>query len=177
MREFLTLFKEIGNLKDTDRQGWKRVGVANPESVADHSYRCAVIGWVLGEELDLDTKKLIKLLLIHDVPEAKIGDLTPYDVPCKEEKTDLEKRALVELLEESGVKEKEDIVSLWKEFESGESKEAEIARDIDKFEMILQAVEYKEKKEHAEKDFSEFITMGKKEIETPEVERLLHWLI
>src|SRR5437588_7151447 len=76
MVEFL---KHAGRLKSLPRQGWLDRGIEHPESVADHLYRGTLMAWLLGEQAGLDTTKLLKLVLIHDLPEALVGDAAPYD--------------------------------------------------------------------------------------------------
>ncbi len=64
-------------LKTTQRTGWNTVR-APPESVAEHSYRTAVVGYVLARMAGLspsDEASLIKACLFHDLHEARIGDL------------------------------------------------------------------------------------------------------
>src|SRR5689334_18039393 len=69
----------VGRLKTVARQGWVDRGVAEPESVADHTYRAVMLAWTLGAAAGLDTNRLIKLLLVHDLAEASVGDATPYE--------------------------------------------------------------------------------------------------
>lgn len=176
MRELLPLFRAIGELKETDREGWKRAGVEEPESVAEHSYRSAVMGLLLGEKLDLDSCRLVKLLLIHDIPEIKTGDITPHDGLTEREKGEMEREALEAMCDHVEELDRNKILELWEEFETGESEEAKLARDIDVLERILQAVEYRAKEEHESKDLSGFIDQGIEEIETPEIEELVRKL-
>jgi len=174
MRDYSELFFKIGKLKRIEREGWKRFGIYNPESVAEHSFRAALIGLILGEKFELDAFQLVKLLLIHDLAEIETGDLTPDDYDTKKEKLSKEKKAIEDIL--NGSKdENNNLVELWKEFEIGESQEAKIARDIDKLEMIIQALEYKE--EYPKKDISEFVVEGKKDIESPEIKKILNEII
>ncbi len=169
MKDHLTLFKEIGKLKRTDREGWKRLGVEDVESVADHSFRCAFIAMLVGEKLNVDISRLVKMLLVHDIPEVKIGDLTPSDGIDERKKRVMERNGLESLLEGTSSPIKDELIELWDEFENGESKEAALARDIDKLERIIQAREYQER--YTEKDFSEFLIP--EEIETEEVKTLI----
>ncbi|MBS3817561.1 MAG: HD domain-containing protein [Candidatus Thermoplasmatota archaeon] len=169
MKDYLELFERIGRLKSTDREGWKRVGIEDVESVADHSFRSAFIGLVLGERSGLDTDKIVKMLLLHDLAEVETGDITPHEGISKKEKRALEKGALEDLFDP--IEEKEGLIELWDEFETGQSMEAKVARDIDTLEMILQAVEYQE--EYPEKDLSEFIEEKEKGFETSQIENLV----
>lgn len=64
-------------------------GVKEPESIADHMYRMAMMSLVAPG--NLDKIKLIEMCLIHDLPESIVGDLTPDDNVDKETKHNLEK--------------------------------------------------------------------------------------
>ncbi len=169
MKRYLELFKKVGNLKSTDREGWKRFGIEDVESVADHSFRAAFMALVLGDSFDLDGFKMVKLLLVHDLAESEIGDITPHDHITEEEKVNKEEEAIKKI---SGFDDIElDILELWKEFETGESQEAVIARDIDRLERILQAKEYEEK--YPKKDLTEFLIEGGEKLESEEIKDLL----
>ncbi len=68
---------EAGLLKTTGRTGWETVR-APRESVAEHSFRTAMVGWVLAKMAGLSPSEeasLIKACLFHDLHEARIGDL------------------------------------------------------------------------------------------------------
>ena len=70
--EFLEV---VGKLKIMKRSGWiSQVGINKPESVADHSFRCAILAMCIGDLLDLDSGKLIRMMLLHDIHEAKTSD-------------------------------------------------------------------------------------------------------
>lgn len=168
MENYLQLFRKVGGLKETDREGWKRVEIKEPESVADHSFRASFIGLMIGEKYGLNTSKILKFLLLHDVSEIITGDVTPEEDFTEKEKLNRERDALEQIFE--GIDDKETFLELWEEFVRSESKEAKIANDIDKLEMALQAVEYGEK--FPNKDFSEFTETAKESIETEEIKNL-----
>ena len=56
-----------------------QAGLEKPESVADHSFACAILAMCLGDLNGLNTKKLIRLALLHDIHEALIGDYDYFD--------------------------------------------------------------------------------------------------
>src|SRR5918912_251677 len=68
-----------GSLKEVRRQGWVDRGVADAESVADHSYRLAVLAWAVARARGLDAGRAVLIALVHDLAEAEIGDETPFD--------------------------------------------------------------------------------------------------
>jgi len=143
-----SLFHNINHLKNTKRQGWTRYPIANVESVADHSYGLAFMAMIIGDRKDLDTEKMMKMALIHDLAEASIGDITPNDGISKERKLKMESKAIKEIFADYPK-----YVKLWEEFCKGSSKEAKELQRLDKLEMQLQAREYEEEYDI---DLSEF---------------------
>jgi putative hydrolase of HD superfamily len=86
-----------------------------------------------------------KISLVHDLAEALVGDITPNSGISKEEKNKLEEAAMKKIkdtLAPSSIG--EELYQLWLEYETKSSLEARIVKDLDKFEMILQAFEYEE---------------------------------
>ena len=71
MREWL-------HLKHVLRTGWVRAGVESPESVAAHSWGMSILAMHLCPE-ELDRMRVLEMCLVHDLPEVKVGDLTPHD--------------------------------------------------------------------------------------------------
>ena len=64
---FVDFAENVSKLKRIARKGWvSQVGVEKPESVADHSFACAILAMCLGDLKGLDTEKLIRLALLHD---------------------------------------------------------------------------------------------------------------
>ncbi|KAJ1674464.1 hypothetical protein EV182_003222, partial [Spiromyces aspiralis] len=83
------------------------------------------------------------IAIVHDLAESMVGDITPHDGVTKEDKFAMEKRAMdsiVELLEHS--EQAQEMRSLWLEYEQSETREAQFVHDLDKCEMIIQALEY-----------------------------------
>jgi putative hydrolase of HD superfamily len=142
----MDFYLSLSNLKKTKRTGWIRNGIQNPESIADHMHRMAMIAWMIKDP-NLDRDRLIKMAIIHDVAEAVVGDLTPDDPVSREEKATLERCAMMNFVDILGKTEQaNEMLGLWEEYEEGATLEAVVCKDLDKFEMILQAYEYE--KEH-----------------------------
>jgi putative hydrolase of HD superfamily len=166
----------IGRLKLMPRSGWiSQVGIDSPESVADHTFRCALLGMCIGDMLKLDTEQLIKMLLLHDVQESITGDLDHFN---KQELgidnvLEVEKKAIIELLSHLPAPLEADYLSLWKEFNNQESLEAVVAKDIDKLEMILQCLEYERKGYDPEK-LASFWKNVEEQIKNPTLKKLFY---
>ncbi len=139
MKNIANFLFESGMLKRTPRTGFQFLG-SGAESVAEHIFRTVYIGYTLGHlSTDVNTEKLIKMCLFHDLPEARTGDLN-Y-VNKKYVKADIE-RAVDDLA--ATVPFGAEIKELVEEFERGESPEALLAHDADQLELILALKEYKD---------------------------------
>ncbi|KAA0001413.1 MAG: HD domain-containing protein [Thermoplasmata archaeon] len=80
MHRILLLAIKAGKLKGIKRKGWLRIGIEKVESVACHSYRVAFLAMLIGDALNLNVEKMLKMALLHDLAEATTGDITPYDM-------------------------------------------------------------------------------------------------
>jgi len=139
MKNIANFLFEAGMLKRTPRTGFQFLG-SGAESVAEHIFRTVYIGYTLGKMTkNVDTDRLIKICLFHDLPEARTGDLN-Y-VNKKYVKPDVEK-AVNDLAET--IPFGDDIKELIEEFEKSESIEAQLAHDADQLELILALKEYKD---------------------------------
>lgn len=168
MKNIIDFLLKLGRLKTISRRGWVLRGVKNPESVADHSFRLAMMAWFLGGQKNLDVLRAIKIALVHDICEIYAGDATPYDNFLGLEAKKLEKifkkwprfsrtekaeralekhkrefDSLKKLITKVPSRIKGEIVALWLDYERGLSKEARFIRQLDKMENLFQAVEYK----------------------------------
>lgn len=135
--------------------------VKDPESIADHMYRMGLMALIASDIPGVDRDKCIKIAIVHDIAEAIVGDITPSDGIPKAEKSRREQEALDRMCKLlGGGSIAKEVGELWMEYEGNSSPEAKIVKDLDKVEMILQALEYE--KEQG-KDLEEFFqsTAGK----------------
>jgi putative hydrolase of HD superfamily len=140
-------------LKDVQRQGWVDAGVPSPESVAAHSWGMAVLALKLCPD-DLDLTKVLRLCLIHDLPEVIVGDLTPRD--DRSTKAADEHAAMKALAPEW--------LPVFEEYEAQATPEAVFARRLDKLDMALQAYIYEQ--QHS-LDLREFVESARMNLENP----------
>ena len=120
-------------LKDLPRAGYHFLG-SGKENVAEHSFMTALIAFIIARiEKDVDNEKLISMALLHDLCEARTGDLN-Y-VQQKYVKTE-DKKVLSDLT--SGLTFGEDIAKLIIEFNECETREAKLANDADQLSFILE---------------------------------------
>ena len=167
----LIKFLEItGMLKRTPRAGWVEVGIYQPESVADHTFRTAILCMLYADMEGLDPLKLLRMALIHDLPEAVIGDLTPSKkTPETKEKEDTAINQILSLIPQ---RQRKKYIAVWNEYQEGKTREAQAVRQLEKIEMALQAKEY-EKAGSASKSLQRFIKSAEEATTSPELRRLL----
>lgn len=153
-----------GTLKRLKRTGWVMRKVPLPESDSDHMHRCAMCAMLLTQPADLrddytapgmekfhpekvDTVRLLRMAVSHDLCEALAGDITPYCNPTLvASKHEKEKEAMQAIRKVVGDPLGQELFELWAEYEELKTVEAIYCKDIDKFEMVVQAYEYE--KEH-----------------------------
>ncbi|MFA9517670.1 HD domain-containing protein [Halopenitus sp. H-Gu1] len=150
MDEIIESLRETLALKDETRTGWELRGVEDPESVAAHSWGVAYLVVSIGEtfESDLpavDLDAALRLAVVHDVAEARTGDVpTRADPSAAAELPDAaeleveERQAMVELAGPLPGSVADD----WERYERRESPEAVLVKELDLIEMCLQAWYY-----------------------------------
>ncbi len=131
---------EMGHLKRLARAGWLLLGVPQPESVADHTFRVGIVGIALAAMEGADIGRTASLCLLHDSPESRIGDVpsvgrayvsTASPEAVAAHQTSRMPPALAEVFQ-----------GLVAEYEAAVTIESQVAHDADKVETLLQAVEY-----------------------------------
>ncbi len=166
-------FETVGKLKATARSGWAEVGIQKPESVADHTFRTAIICSIYSDLEGLDELKVLRMALIHDLPEAITGDLTPLKKTGESEKK--ENEAMNQILGLLPEKHRRKYLVTWKEYQTGKTREAKAVRQIDKLEMALQAKEY-EKARLTRQDLKKFMDSAEKAMNWSQLKRLLSYV-
>lgn len=137
MKNLANFLFEVGMLKRTPRSGFQFLG-SGSESVAEHSFRTAMIGYCLASQVEgVDQDRVLKLCLFHDLPEARTGDMNYVN---KKYVTVDEERAVDDLAKT--VPFGDEYRGMMAEFVGGESLEAQVANDADQIEMILALKEY-----------------------------------
>ncbi len=172
----LDFLKTAVNLKKISRQGWiDKLSLDCPESVADHSYSMAIMGMVISDLQNYDSEKIIKMILLHDLAESRIGDHTPEEL-SKEEKKKLENNAFNEIIKNLPNLIKLQYLQIWKEYQENNSPESKIVHQIDKLEMVLQAKIY-EKDGHSHNKLESFFESARIDITDPKLKELFTKII
>jgi putative hydrolase of HD superfamily len=168
----LSALEACAAVKDVERRGWKtRAGISSPESVADHSFATALAAMMIGDFLGMDTLEMVRMALIHDVCEATTGDIQPGEMDGRSKEVQ-ETAALSGLLEALPERQRSSYLEAFSRFNAGTSPEARLVKDLDKLEMVLQAVRYERKGTRGEV-LEEFWKTAAERISSPEGRKLL----
>ena len=139
----LNYYLLCNKLKYLIRTGWLNWNVSSSrlESVAEHVFGVEMLALSIYSEYkyDIDIKKVIMMLAIHEIGEAVIGDITMFDL-SHEEKEKLEHAAVHNIL--SSLVSGKEIEELFIEFDEHKTKESIFAFQCDKLEADLQAKIY-----------------------------------
>jgi 5'-deoxynucleotidase len=143
VQALLTLYSQVAALKLLPRTGWLQRGVASAESVAEHTFGVAVLALLIGNTVaGLDRGKLLAIALLHDMAEALLSDLpaSARRLIGVEGKRAAERRAVEELFGDTP--QRADYLALWDEYAAGASPEARLVKELDRVEMLAQALAY-----------------------------------
>lgn len=127
---------EMGTIRHIDRM-WKRYmgnGVAN---LAEHHFRVFWLAMVIAShEGNVDTGKIAKMVLVHDIAESRTGDV---DYLSRQYVERNEKLGIQDMLGGTGIE--KEFYALWDEYETRESIEAKIAKDADNLDIDFELAE------------------------------------
>ena len=167
----LDFFKDASNLKNIPRQGWiDKLSIDHPESVADHSYSMSIMAMIISDLGNYDSEKILKMVLLHDLAESKIGDFTPGQI-SKDEKEKIENQAFHEIMENLPTRISSEYAEIWKEYQNQISVESQFVHQIDRLEMALQAKIY-QKSGSSKENISTFLETAKSDITHPKLQQL-----
>ena len=137
IEQVLDFIVEIEKLKDVHRKT-RPVGLERYENSAEHSWHVCLSALMLkdfaNEPVDID--RVIKMLLIHDLGEIDAGDTIIYAGETAEQKSQESAglRRIVGMLPPGNG---DEYLSLWEEFEAGQTNDAKFAKAIDRIPPIL----------------------------------------
>ena len=133
MSQYANYLNEVGMLNRTPRSGFAFLGAAE-QSVAEHMYRMLHVAFVLSRmsEEKVDEAHLMRLVLFHDLPEARTGDHNYVNRKYVQED-------LKQVLEDgaSHWPYGDEIAAHIREFEAAETPAARLAKDADQLELLL----------------------------------------
>jgi putative hydrolases of HD superfamily len=134
----LAFILEIDKLKSVLRQTLLTDG-SRRENSAEHSWHLAVMASLLSQYAagNIDTSKVIRMVLIHDLVEIDAGDTFAYDVVGNKDKEERELRAAERIFGLLPVDQCVELKSLWAEFEAAATPEAQFANALDRLQPLL----------------------------------------
>lgn len=169
-------FKITTNLKKIPRRGWTtKLGISSPESVADHTFSMSIIAMVLADLQNLDTQKVLKMSLIHDIAESITGDLIPEEI-SKDKKNELENKTIDKILSNLPENLAKNYLTIWNEYNDNITNEAKLVHEVDKLEMVVQGLSYVNDGIEKEK-LEPFINSAKSHINSKQLKEMLDKLL
>jgi putative hydrolases of HD superfamily len=137
-----TFFLAALKLKSIKRAGWvSKAKVQHAESVADHTFATCAIAMVFADVFGLDTERVMRMVILHDLAESIVGDYMPGDISA-EEKMEQEKNAMEGILRTLPGEIRLNYEQVWNEYLENQTDIARLVHRIDKLEMAMQASQY-----------------------------------
>ncbi|MFH1753206.1 MAG: HD domain-containing protein [Candidatus Omnitrophota bacterium] len=167
-KALLGFIAEMGVLKRVRRSGWWVLGIKDAETVAEHSFRCAIIGYIIACMEGVTPHKALVMTLFNDVHEARLNDL--HKMAQRYIKLqEAEDKAFAEQMNSIPKSVGGQLKKLHAEYRKQNTKEAIIARDADILECLIQAKEYHE---HGFKEAVKFMKKAPATLRTKSAKRL-----
>ncbi|KEP52612.1 hydrolase-HD superfamily protein [Rhizoctonia solani 123E] len=122
-------------------------------------------------DANLDVSKCVMMAVVHDLAEAVVGDIAPWEGISKAEKVQREREGMKSMLSDmlhdgpGAIR----IRELWEEYEEQATPEAKFVKDLDRLEMALQAAEYERKFPDEPNKLQSFFDSSLPDIKHPEV--------
>lgn len=134
----LAFLRQAERLKSTLRSAHTATG--RQESTAEHTWRLCLMAVVFGPRMgpDIDLLKVLKIALVHDLGEAISGDIPATQQHAVPDKSERERRDLLQLCADLPDAQRDEILALWEDYEHAASPEARLVKGLDKLETILQ---------------------------------------
>ncbi len=164
----LNFFAEAGLLKKVKRSGWWVAGIRDPESVAEHCFRCAIMAHYIAHLEKVNTYKAVTMALFNDIHESRINDLHKmghFYIDFKQ----AEQRVFADQIRQLDGLVKAELEAFRREYDSQTSPESHVARDADILECLVQAKEYHQAGYVGAK---KFLTLAPQFLKTPTAKTL-----
>lgn len=148
LKNVLGFYLLASKLKYKIRSGWDlnhwNINSDRLESIAEHVYGTCILAISIDSEFesDIDLNKVLKMLVLHEIGEVLIGDITPFDKILPSEKKKREHDAIKNIV--GDLVKKDEIIDLLLEFDEHKSKESIFAYYCDKLEADIQAKVYQD---------------------------------
>ncbi|MFW9832238.1 MAG: HD family hydrolase [Candidatus Thorarchaeota archaeon] len=178
--QFLTTCEK---LKRILRTGWLLRGIppSSAENVSSHSHSTAILAFLLALQIEerVDINRLLLMALIHDLPEAEIGDIPisaqQVDPAFRNAKTRAENQAMLTILDSLPEGLRSQIMNAWTDYSKGKTLEARLVEAADHLSTAIHAA-YLVKSGYPSNKFSTFIDHAEstiRELGIPNTEQLI----
>jgi len=139
LEKIVNFIFEVGTARGVFRTHRQFIKNAD-DSLAEHSFRTAIIGMVLAELEKADKSKVVMMCLVHDLPEIRTGDANFINAVYRTGRKKEEKEAARD--QWIGLPGETEVLALISEYEEHKTKEAIIAKDADRLDQIFLQREY-----------------------------------
>ncbi len=134
--KIINFFFEVASLRRLTRSHRQFIGEVS-DNISDHSFRVAIIGMILAELEKVSVDKVIKMCLLHDIAEARTGDLhatNKFYATAKEDEAVKDQW--------KGLPHGVEVTKIIGEYEKRVSKESIVAKDADLLDQMILQQEY-----------------------------------
>ncbi|MBI5411570.1 HD domain-containing protein [Candidatus Peregrinibacteria bacterium] len=142
-RKLANFLCELNVLKRMPRTGSFVAGIKHPDDVAEHVFRATQLGFILAElEGVSDKNRVMRMVMVHDNAEARIGDVNKVMARYFKDKRKAELKAFEEQCSNLPETLAKEFLGLFREYEAQKTPESRVARDADLLELAFQAKEF-----------------------------------
>ena len=138
LKKQLDFMLELDKMKSIYRQTYV-LHEDRKENDAEHSWHLAILAFMLEEYAaePIDTLKVIKMVLLHDVVEIDAGDTYLYDEEGYKSKAEREEKAAQRIFGLLPDDQRDEYYALWREFEDDITYESRFASILDRMQPLL----------------------------------------
>jgi putative hydrolase of HD superfamily len=138
MQQVIDFVLEIDKLKGVTRKT-RPLGLERYENSAEHSWQIALLAVTLAQQAkaDVDIDRVVGMLLVHDIGEIDTGDTIVYMTEGQAERKRAERVAVERIFGLLPDASRRQLMSLWEEFEAGETPESKFANAADRAMPVL----------------------------------------
>ncbi len=131
----IDLLLEIGSLRNIPR-AWQQILTGRVQNISEHTFRVAMIAWIIAVAEKADTSKVIKMCLLHDIGESRTTDIASMHRGYTTRDEELAEKHVFE-----NTSLESESVLLLKEYNERKSLEAKIVKDADNLDVDLELKE------------------------------------
>jgi len=140
IQKLLKFYKQAERLKAELRHSWTS-NSDRKESVTEHVWMTLLVALTLMDKVEkkIGKLKVLKMLIIHDLGEAVVGDIPSHEISQRQDTKQMtESEGIREIVKSLSSETSNEIIALWEEFEAKDTLEAKFAYALDKFECLLE---------------------------------------